>query len=123
MGRTPFYASGYAEHEIDPMIAAEWGAGQIAWSLFWIVVFVFWVVVVLVSFVSASRAIWRYVGKSEDGTTRAVFAVLAILALAVTYVFLFGIVIGLVIVFFDRKSSKSQKPPESPMSELPPPTA
>ena len=58
-------------------------------------------------------------GKSEDDTTRVVFAVLAILA----YALLVGILIGIVIVFFDRKSSKSQKPPESPMSELPPPTA
>ena len=62
-------------------------------------------------------------GKSEDDTTRVVFAVLAILALAVAYALLVGILIGIVIVFFDRKSSKSQKPPESPMSELPPPTA
>jgi hypothetical protein len=43
------------------------------------------------------------VGKSEDDTTRVVFAVLAILALAVAYALLVGILIGIVIVFFDRK--------------------
>lgn len=42
-------------------------------------------------------------GKSEDDTTRVVFAVLAILALAVAYALLVGILIGIVIVFFDRK--------------------
>lgn len=93
------------------MFAYEYPILGLLWSLAIFFFWLSWIVLVLGLWAFAIRAAWRFIGRSESGSTRALFTGLA--AIPVTLVSLLpiiGTVVCGTIVFLERKGVKGKGP-------------